>query len=78
MWSHPFGWELRLEVDGRGLQMSSVVRSYQEPRCDWHLGAPPAPGRVLPEHRDGGATHASCVCGPAGREDLMTKGESAR
>ena len=28
VWSHPFGWELRLEVDGRGLQMSSIVRSY--------------------------------------------------
>ncbi len=30
VWSHPFGWELRLEVDGRGLQMSSVVQSAAE------------------------------------------------
>jgi hypothetical protein len=29
-WSHPFGWELRLEIDGHGLQMSSVVRSAEE------------------------------------------------
>src|SRR5437870_350353 len=27
VWSHQFGWELRLQIDGRGLQMSSVVRS---------------------------------------------------
>jgi len=30
VWSHPFGWELRLKVDGRGLQMSSVVKSAGE------------------------------------------------
>ena len=29
-WSYPFGWELRLTIDGRGLQMSSVVRSAAE------------------------------------------------
>ena len=27
VWTHPFGWELRLQIDGRGLMMSSVVRS---------------------------------------------------
>ena len=27
VWSHQLGWELRLQIDGRGLQMSSVVRS---------------------------------------------------
>jgi hypothetical protein len=27
VWSHQFGWELRLQIDGRGLQMSSVVHS---------------------------------------------------
>jgi hypothetical protein len=32
-WSHPFGWELRLEIDGHGLQMSSVVRSADEMRA---------------------------------------------
>jgi hypothetical protein len=26
LWSHQFGFELRLMIDGRGLQMSSVVR----------------------------------------------------
>jgi hypothetical protein len=30
VWSHPFGWELRLIIDGHGLQMSSVVRSAPE------------------------------------------------
>jgi hypothetical protein len=30
LWTHPFGWELRLQVDGHGLQMSSVVRSAPE------------------------------------------------
>src|SRR4051812_2140971 len=29
VWSHQFGWELRLQIDGRGLQMSSVVRSVE-------------------------------------------------
>jgi hypothetical protein len=32
IWSHPFGWELRLTIDGHGLQMSSVVRSADEIR----------------------------------------------
>jgi hypothetical protein len=27
VWTHPFGWELRLMIDGHGLQMSSVARS---------------------------------------------------
>jgi hypothetical protein len=30
VWSHEFGWELRLVIDGHGLQMSSVVRSAEE------------------------------------------------
>jgi hypothetical protein len=30
LWTHPFGWELRLSIDGHGLQMSSVVRSAGE------------------------------------------------
>jgi hypothetical protein len=25
LWTHAFGWELRLQIDGRGLQMSSVA-----------------------------------------------------
>jgi hypothetical protein len=25
VWSHPEGWELRLQVEGRGLQTSAVV-----------------------------------------------------
>jgi hypothetical protein len=29
-WSHQFGWELRLVVDGHGLSMTSVVRSAPE------------------------------------------------
>jgi hypothetical protein len=29
-WSHQFGWELRLMIDGHGLQLSSVVRSATE------------------------------------------------
>jgi hypothetical protein len=29
-WTHPFGWELRLMIEGHGLQMSSVVRSAEE------------------------------------------------
>lgn len=32
LWTHPFGWELRLMVDGEGLRASSVVRSAQEIR----------------------------------------------
>jgi hypothetical protein len=27
LWTHPYGWELRLQINGHGLQMSSVVRS---------------------------------------------------
>ncbi len=30
VWTHPLGWELRLEIDGHGLQLSSVVRSARE------------------------------------------------
>src|SRR5688572_23464947 len=30
VWSHTFGWELRLEIAGRGLQMSTIVRSAGE------------------------------------------------
>jgi hypothetical protein len=30
VWSHEFGFELRLTIDGRGRQMSSVVRSGAE------------------------------------------------
>lgn len=30
VWSHAFGWELRLMVNDHGLQMSSVVRSAGE------------------------------------------------
>jgi hypothetical protein len=30
VWSHEFGWELRLMTDGHGLQMSSVARSASE------------------------------------------------
>ena len=30
VWSHEFGWELRLMIDGHGLQMSSVARSANE------------------------------------------------
>jgi hypothetical protein len=30
VWSHAFGWELRLMVNDSGLQMSSVVRSAGE------------------------------------------------
>ncbi len=30
VWSHQFGWELRLTIDGRGLQMSSVARTPAE------------------------------------------------
>ena len=27
VWTHPFGWELRLMIDDHGLQMTNVVRS---------------------------------------------------
>jgi hypothetical protein len=30
VWSHEFGWELRLMVEGHGLRMSWVVRSAGE------------------------------------------------
>jgi hypothetical protein len=30
VWTHPFGWELRLQVDGHGLMMSSMARSGEE------------------------------------------------
>jgi hypothetical protein len=30
VWSHEFGWELRLMIDGHGLQKSSVARSASE------------------------------------------------
>jgi hypothetical protein len=30
VWSHEFGWELKLMIEGYGLQMSSVVRSAPE------------------------------------------------
>ena len=30
VWSHQFGWELKLMIDGRGLHMSSVVRTALE------------------------------------------------
>jgi hypothetical protein len=30
VWTHRFGWELRLMVEGHGLQMSSVARSVAE------------------------------------------------
>ena len=30
VWTNPFGWELRLMMDGHGLRMSSVVRSAGE------------------------------------------------
>lgn len=29
-WTHPFGWELRLMIDGHRMQMTSVVRSASE------------------------------------------------
>jgi hypothetical protein len=32
VWTHPAGWELRLTVDGHGLQVSSVVRSAEDMR----------------------------------------------
>ena len=34
VWTHLFGWELRLVIDGRGLQMSKVVRSPGEDARD--------------------------------------------
>jgi hypothetical protein len=30
VWTHPLGWELRLMIDGHGMQMTSVVRSAAE------------------------------------------------
>jgi hypothetical protein len=30
VWTHPFGWELRLMIDGDGMKMTSVVRSARE------------------------------------------------
>jgi hypothetical protein len=30
VWTHPFGWEVRLMIDRRGMQMTSVVRSAAE------------------------------------------------
>ena len=27
VWTNPFGWELRLMIDGHGMRMTSVVRS---------------------------------------------------
>jgi hypothetical protein len=30
VWLHPFGWKLRLRVDGHGLMMTSVVRAAPE------------------------------------------------
>jgi hypothetical protein len=30
VWSHEFGWELRLMIDGHGLQMSSAAQSGAE------------------------------------------------
>jgi hypothetical protein len=30
LWSNQFGWELKLMIDGHGLQMSSVVRTDRE------------------------------------------------
>jgi hypothetical protein len=32
VWTHQFGWELRLTVDGHGLLVSSVVRSAEDLR----------------------------------------------
>jgi hypothetical protein len=39
VWTHPFGWELRLQVDREGLLMSSVTRSGAEMLTrveEWH------------------------------------------
>ena len=30
LWTHPFGFELRLQIDGHGLQMTTVLRSAPE------------------------------------------------
>jgi hypothetical protein len=27
VWTHQFGWELRIQIDGHGLMMSSVAKS---------------------------------------------------
>jgi hypothetical protein len=39
VWAHQMGWELRLQIDGQGLLMSSVVRSGAEMIAkveEWH------------------------------------------
>jgi hypothetical protein len=39
VWTHKMGWELRLQVDGEGLLMSSVTRSGAEMLArveEWH------------------------------------------
>ena len=39
VWTHEMGWELRLQVDGEGLLMSSVTRSGAEMLArveEWH------------------------------------------
>ncbi len=39
VWTHQMGWELRLQNDGQGLLMSSVVRSGAEMIAkveEWH------------------------------------------
>ena len=39
VWTHEMGWELRLQVDGQGLLMSSLTRSCAEMLArveEWH------------------------------------------
>ena len=39
VWTHEMGWELRLQVDGQGLLMSSLTRSGAEMLTrveEWH------------------------------------------
>ena len=39
VWTHEMGWELRLQVDGQGLLMSSLTRSGAEMLArveEWH------------------------------------------
>jgi hypothetical protein len=39
VWTHEMGWELRLQVDGKGLLMSSVTRASAEMLTsveEWH------------------------------------------
>jgi hypothetical protein len=39
VWTHEMGWELRLQIDGQGLLMSSVSRSGAEMLArveEWH------------------------------------------